>query len=405
MALISCPECGQDVSSQAISCPHCGFPLALEEPPLTDPASENPSDLDPAQSLSMPQVSQQAVAWFWVGSSYLADRFWLALALPFVMGGLSLFLSSSGGALSGTAFLFALFSGLPLLMGCVGTAAKWGSSPGLFHVQGQGAAGKAIRAIPYLAAASCIAYSIMLFMAHAGLGLLALIILAIPGVSLARGHWLKEDPFFSGVLALRGEPVVGRDPISTFFADLQQKQPPIVSKIVAGLWVLLLTLSVSIGLQTIVALGCLAVGIAIALFILSLILSDRRPTTTVTISDQRQPQPRSKPDLELIALAAAARATSVHRPGMFEQPIVTRFGEHIQEGHGGPLATTLATVSGNQILEGLGGPLAKVLATLEDNSIKEGRGGFLAPTLATIQGDEVREGHGGPLSEWLFTLR
>lgn len=27
MALIKCPECGADISSQALSCPHCGFPI------------------------------------------------------------------------------------------------------------------------------------------------------------------------------------------------------------------------------------------------------------------------------------------------------------------------------------------------------------------------------------------
>jgi zinc ribbon protein len=28
MALVTCPECKQQVSSQAAACPHCGFPLA-----------------------------------------------------------------------------------------------------------------------------------------------------------------------------------------------------------------------------------------------------------------------------------------------------------------------------------------------------------------------------------------
>ena len=35
MALISCPECGKEISDRAECCPHCGFPLkkhrALEE--------------------------------------------------------------------------------------------------------------------------------------------------------------------------------------------------------------------------------------------------------------------------------------------------------------------------------------------------------------------------------------
>ncbi len=33
MALITCPECSRQVSSQASSCPHCGFPLAQAQAP------------------------------------------------------------------------------------------------------------------------------------------------------------------------------------------------------------------------------------------------------------------------------------------------------------------------------------------------------------------------------------
>ena len=33
MALIKCPECGNDVSTSAASCPHCGFPLKPAEAP------------------------------------------------------------------------------------------------------------------------------------------------------------------------------------------------------------------------------------------------------------------------------------------------------------------------------------------------------------------------------------
>ena len=31
MAIISCPECGQSISSKAVSCPHCGMPLGKQE--------------------------------------------------------------------------------------------------------------------------------------------------------------------------------------------------------------------------------------------------------------------------------------------------------------------------------------------------------------------------------------
>ena len=27
MALVNCPECGREISDQAVACPHCGFPM------------------------------------------------------------------------------------------------------------------------------------------------------------------------------------------------------------------------------------------------------------------------------------------------------------------------------------------------------------------------------------------
>jgi hypothetical protein len=33
MALVTCPECQQKVSSQATTCPHCGFPIAQSQAP------------------------------------------------------------------------------------------------------------------------------------------------------------------------------------------------------------------------------------------------------------------------------------------------------------------------------------------------------------------------------------
>ena len=38
MALISCPECGKEISDKVKACPHCGYPLA-EEPQQEQPAS------------------------------------------------------------------------------------------------------------------------------------------------------------------------------------------------------------------------------------------------------------------------------------------------------------------------------------------------------------------------------
>lgn len=36
MALVTCPECTQQVSSRATTCPHCGFPLAQAQAPDLD---------------------------------------------------------------------------------------------------------------------------------------------------------------------------------------------------------------------------------------------------------------------------------------------------------------------------------------------------------------------------------
>lgn len=35
MALIKCPECGNDVSNKAPFCPHCGVPVSSREAPAT----------------------------------------------------------------------------------------------------------------------------------------------------------------------------------------------------------------------------------------------------------------------------------------------------------------------------------------------------------------------------------
>ena len=37
MALISCPECGKEVSDQALACIHCGYPLQSFPPPKRAP--------------------------------------------------------------------------------------------------------------------------------------------------------------------------------------------------------------------------------------------------------------------------------------------------------------------------------------------------------------------------------
>lgn len=38
MALIKCPECGNNISEHAPSCPHCGIPKKPNDPFFRDPA-------------------------------------------------------------------------------------------------------------------------------------------------------------------------------------------------------------------------------------------------------------------------------------------------------------------------------------------------------------------------------
>ena len=40
MALIDCPECGGQVSDNAVTCPHCGFPINKENPLRPRPAKD-----------------------------------------------------------------------------------------------------------------------------------------------------------------------------------------------------------------------------------------------------------------------------------------------------------------------------------------------------------------------------
>lgn len=58
MAIIKCPECGKDISDQAVSCPHCGYPLANKDGGHIGAHSasrikENDSGLSPAEKFAM----------------------------------------------------------------------------------------------------------------------------------------------------------------------------------------------------------------------------------------------------------------------------------------------------------------------------------------------------------------
>ena len=37
MALISCPECGRQVSDKAVSCPQCGYPISVQNKTIPEP--------------------------------------------------------------------------------------------------------------------------------------------------------------------------------------------------------------------------------------------------------------------------------------------------------------------------------------------------------------------------------
>jgi len=40
VALIECPECGEQVSTLAVACPHCGFPVSADSGPVIPPPGE-----------------------------------------------------------------------------------------------------------------------------------------------------------------------------------------------------------------------------------------------------------------------------------------------------------------------------------------------------------------------------
>ncbi len=47
MALITCPECGKEISNTAESCPHCGYILKKDTQPRTQSTSLNDKEANP----------------------------------------------------------------------------------------------------------------------------------------------------------------------------------------------------------------------------------------------------------------------------------------------------------------------------------------------------------------------
>ena len=64
MALISCPECGKEVSDRAPACIHCGYPLSSAHRMRTSAPSQGPTALPsaspPAPPIRMPAAERSA---------------------------------------------------------------------------------------------------------------------------------------------------------------------------------------------------------------------------------------------------------------------------------------------------------------------------------------------------------
>lgn len=95
MALINCPECGKQVSSQAATCPHCGIALAapaapplpagMRPGPLAGAATQTPEqtlwEASPSLSLLLGQVLR-------VAGVFLVSAILLLVVFPALLSGL-----------------------------------------------------------------------------------------------------------------------------------------------------------------------------------------------------------------------------------------------------------------------------------------------------------------------------
>ena len=61
MALITCPECNQQISDQATSCPHCGYPLPVAELLTSDETILTTSQEDHASSETAPKQRRKRI--------------------------------------------------------------------------------------------------------------------------------------------------------------------------------------------------------------------------------------------------------------------------------------------------------------------------------------------------------
>ena len=85
MALISCPECGREVSDQAPTCPHCGTPIARPAPPP-------PQTPPPAVP---PQPAKKKTSCFTLGCAGVLGVGLILFILALIGGGGSTYRSTS----------------------------------------------------------------------------------------------------------------------------------------------------------------------------------------------------------------------------------------------------------------------------------------------------------------------
>jgi len=71
MALIKCPDCGNDVSTAALACPHCGRPVSLESsarPGTPPPISEKKPGSTPPPVPTFVASRLLLKAFVWLGA-------------------------------------------------------------------------------------------------------------------------------------------------------------------------------------------------------------------------------------------------------------------------------------------------------------------------------------------------
>ena len=83
MALITCPECGKEISDRADTCPHCGYPIKKEENNVIDNVEQTYPDSFVVQE-NVEKKGQSVLGVFALIFSILGCTFWLGAILAIV---------------------------------------------------------------------------------------------------------------------------------------------------------------------------------------------------------------------------------------------------------------------------------------------------------------------------------